>query len=349
MFRVAIFGLLTLAACSRHIADAGGTTGGGSVVHDAGVPPSPNCPQEGGSMVEIPEMQGGSYCIDQNLVTNAAYAKWLDANPSQDLRPLVCQTTSPFCSRIPCADIAGWRAFYHYEPFGWGLSGLNDQGLTGLECADTPMCPQEFADPACNLSVWPVAAKLGDYPVVNVTWCDAYAYCADHHKRLCGRIGGGPLTVHAPSDQPNVDQTISSIAPSVTEPAVSEIANAATHSGKQKYPYGDNYDETACPVSAYCYMPNSSSMVGKLHPVESVASCEGGYPGVFDLVGNAAEFINACDFDDPQLFMNGQLMEAAGCIVAGGADDSGITAGWLFFPITDSNTGFRCCADVEKN
>ena len=38
-------------------------------------------------MREINDGHGISYCIDQTEVTNAAYAKWLDTNPSQDLRP----------------------------------------------------------------------------------------------------------------------------------------------------------------------------------------------------------------------------------------------------------------------
>jgi hypothetical protein len=75
-------------------------------------------------------------------------------------------------------------------------------------------------------------------------------------------------------------------------------------------------------------------------------SCQGGYPGVFDLVGNAAELLDACSIQNPDVFGDIHVISFPGCVLAGGADETGVTEAWLPKLITDSNTGFRCCADT---
>jgi hypothetical protein len=50
-----------------------------------------------------------------------------------------------------------------------------------------------------------VGAGSGNFPITNVDWCDAYAYCAGIGKRLCGKIGGGTL------DQGGLDDVIETI------------------------------------------------------------------------------------------------------------------------------------------
>jgi len=62
-----------------------------------------------------------------------------------------------------------------------------------------------------------------------VDFCDADAYCKWAGKRLCGRIGGGTLTV---------DESI--------EPKASEWVNACTQGGKTKLPYGDAFEFGQC-------------------------------------------------------------------------------------------------------
>jgi hypothetical protein len=263
---LALLGLSAgLAACSNHVVDETGGTSGG--VEDAGVKPSPNCPQAGGSMVEIPDMQGGSYCIDQNLVTNAAYATWLDTHPSQDLRPAICRPESQFCDG--CKDEGRTSVFFSYAPYDFGEGQNLGPIELNYQCPDEPACMGE--EPCDGFPAWPVALAKHDYPVVNVTWCDAYVYCAAHEKRLCGAIGGGPLAFEKPLIHPDRGTSLQELAkldPVVRDPGVSEYANALTESGHRRFPYGDKYDETKCPASPYCMMSGAPENAdGKVHAV----------------------------------------------------------------------------------
>lgn len=69
--------------------DAGGAGGGGGGVA------APRCPAGhfGGSMVAVPDAQGGSYCMDATEVTNASYAAFLATKPSRDGLPAACSET----------------------------------------------------------------------------------------------------------------------------------------------------------------------------------------------------------------------------------------------------------------
>lgn len=148
----------------------------------------------------------------------------------------------------------------------------------------------------------------GQQPVVNVDWCDAFAYCAWAGKRLCGRIGGGNAN--------GVSTT------------GSQWFEACSKSGARTFPYGDMYERNAC-----CTQQSSAADVG------SMPSCEGSYPGLFDMSGNVAEWEDACSSND----------ENAACNVRGGSYNA--SAGQtecaateqLPRDKTDDNIGFRCC------
>jgi formylglycine-generating enzyme len=151
---------------------------------------------------------------------------------------------------------------------------------------DSPTLPaecdfkQQSFDPTDG---WPPAADAGVLPVRYVDWCDALAYCLWAGKRLCGRVGAGPLR-----------------AAQAVDPAKSEWAAACTGGRSLTYPYGTSYVDGGC---------NARGGV----PLPSFASCEGGVPGLFDMVGNVAEWINACEGNSGPLDT---------CIVAGGSFDS---------------------------
>jgi sulfatase modifying factor 1 len=163
------------------------------------------------------------------------------------------------------------------------------------------------------------AAKQDDAPVTCVNWCDAYAFCAWAGKRLCGKIGGGPTS-----------------AASLTDPSSDQWYRACSHAGDHDYPYGDKYQSGLC--------NDVNRGLGKPVAVASSNGCQGGYPGIFDMSGNANELEDACD---------GTTGPNDNCTFRGGAFDDGPPTN-SYLPcsspgtplarnFTDNTIGFRCC------
>lgn len=139
-------------------------------------------------------------------------------------------------------------------------------------------------------------------PVDRITWCDALAYCRWAGKRLCGKVVAG-------------------------DAATGEWYEACSAGGTRVYPYGNSYDAAAC-----------NSATGALKPIGSMATCEGGIPGLVDMAGNAAEWINECN--------------ALGCGYVGGfhssfSDTMCSSIGENNLPKSQFNlgVGVRCCDD----
>jgi hypothetical protein len=158
--------------------------------------------------------------------------------------------------------------------------------------------------------------RPADFPVVNIDWCDAYAFCAWAGKRLCGKIDGGVLTMNLSGNA-----------------SVSQWASACSRDGTRLYPYGaagDGMCNTRKPRMPIAF-----------GAVKSYPRCEGGYPGVFDLVGNVEEWIDACG---PSSTTGGD------CAVVGGAfapeSENPDCLSWFPGHRLDNyfRRGFRCCS-----
>ncbi len=154
------------------------------------------------------------------------------------------------------------------------------------------------------------SAEVDSMPVTVVDWCDARAFCAWAGKRLCGRVGGGP-----------------SLAASEVSTTASEWFVACSRKGARLYPYGDDFDGTAC------------NGVGSGHrePVASSPGCVGGYDGLFDMTGNVAEWIDDCGDGSACAMMGGNFGFPQGSLHCGASDPQPGDAGY-------PQGGFRCCA-----
>jgi len=214
--------------------------------------------------VEVPALQGGSYCVDSTEVSNAQYLEFLVAKGTD------MTGQDPWCA---------WNTTY------------------------TP-----------STGLWPPSDQL---PVKHVNWCDAFAFCKWAGKHLCGKIGGGPNSF---ADYAN--------------PTASQWYNACSHGGAWTYPYGTAYQPTACNT-----LDNG---VGATVPVGSKVTCEGGFPGLYDMSGNVWEWEDAC---------NGNTDQNDQCRIRGGPYDNGGDYGMC--STSDGALrndprafGFRCCAET---
>lgn len=154
-----------------------------------------------------------------------------------------------------------------------------------------------------NLTLAPTSAAVdaGAYPATNIDWCDAHAFCAWAGKRLCGKIVN-------------------------RDASTGEWFNACSNGGTRPVPYGPAY------VAGRC---KDNGGTGP-DPVGSHPGCEGGLPGIYDMNGNVAEYVDSCGATTCAA-MGGDYGQPGSCVVAGEYART----------VSDPAIGFRCCADPK--
>jgi sulfatase modifying factor 1 len=169
---------------------------------------------------------------------------------------------------------------------------------------------------------WPPAGP-GTQALGGVNWCMAATYCAWAGKRLCGSPDGGPADEN---DWGN--------------PAKSQWFRACSHNndGLHVFPYGNTYDPARCNGKDYD--------AGQALP--SLSTCQGGYPGLFDMGGNVFEWEDSCVPPDPDA--SDKTGAPDFCHTRGGAfsengDGTRCDEGILFTRgSAAANLGIRCCS-----
>jgi formylglycine-generating enzyme len=109
----------------------------------------------------------------------------------------------------------------------------------------------------------PFAETAGSTPATDLDWCDAQSFCQWSGKKLCGKADG----------------TSSAFVGGAPENAW--ILACSAH-GQKLYPYGARFNEAACNIGA------------NLESVLTRSGCMGGYPGLYDMGGNAEEWLDSC-------------------------------------------------------
>jgi len=207
-------------------------------------------------------------------------------------------------------------------------------------------CPDKVNDP--------------DLAVNCVDWCDAYAYCAYRGKRLCGALPGGGAVV-APGDPYPGGQT-------------DEWEYACSEGGRRRVPYLQGNEAASADDICTCHFPRHwepchpdadasecvscpgpSGSHNSPGPSDGYPDCEGGYAGLFNMVGNVSEWTDRCEGDGP----DDDCMVRGGSIGWGGThtydhcqqkqrrlprqDDlpTNDNAQWRF------HLGIRCCSDAN--
>jgi formylglycine-generating enzyme required for sulfatase activity len=166
-------------------------------------------------------------------------------------------------------------------------------------------------------------------PVAGVDSCDARAYCKWAGKRLCGRVS------------PSSDGGESLGGAEIGDPVIDQWFIACTNHGTRRYSVGNTYAHGTC--NMHGSDDGGARDAGTL-PVGSLAACQGGYPGVYDLIGNVWEwFDDAC----PQRSDAGNAKDLCGFRGGSWESQDGVDCSYTQ-PVSRDfqapDVGFRCCA-----
>ena len=169
-------------------------------------------------------------------------------------------------------------------------------------CVEAAGCEAETANPACNFGT----ADRDDHPVNCVSYYGAEQYCVFVGGRVC------------------------------TE---DEWLAACRGTDGRAFPYGGAFDGDTCNASSSSVRVEGTAT--GTAPVGSFGGCEGGLPGLFDMAGNVAEWVDSCKdtycrFRGAGHHSNDPVERFAGCSGVCSGNDKGLQSGIV---------GIRCCRD----
>lgn len=217
--------------------------------------------------------------------------------------PAMVRIDAGFCIDTTEVTNAEYAAFFA------SLDGGSDAGDVPSFCAwKTSYRPSTWTG---SPPTYPAGGE--ELPVHAVDFCDAWMFCRWAGKRLCGTLDGQPTPPAEAADA-----------------QASAWTYACSAGGARVYPYGASYVASAC---------NTDDIVGDPEDVGSFSGCQGGYPGIFDMSGNAWEWDDSCEPGGPTASCH-----VRGGSVARGEDEVRCTTA-VSTPRNDNagNNGIRCC------
>ncbi len=201
------------------------------------------------------------------------------------------------------------------------LDSITQADVDAIAARLPQVCRDVFTPPYDLSTALQRSHVAGDQTLAaaSIGWCQAQVYCAWAGKRLCGTLAGGA----------GYDFNATTV-----QPIDTEWFFACTHGGSRPFPYGSTAIASACDDG-----PDAA-----VEPPASRPACVGGYPGLYDMVGNLAEWELGFKYDGsypPYVHARGPWFASAttdDCSVMGGDPDR--------IPYTngDPRVGIRCCA-----
>jgi formylglycine-generating enzyme len=168
-------------------------------------------------------------------------------------------------------------------------------------CVRAGACEDASADKACNAG----NDERGRFPI----------NCIDHDgaKALCTHLGGRLCTSK-------------------------EWLAGCRGTEQRKFPYGAEYAPSRCHVGSY---DNPGPGGRTTMEAGSIAECQGGLAGLFDMSGNVSEWVadckdDYCKFRGAAYVGNEPVEHFAGCGEVCSGNDKGLRSGTV---------GVRCCRD----
>ena len=168
-------------------------------------------------------------------------------------------------------------------------------------CVGAGACDAATASALCNYGL----TGRDDHPVNCVAYPGAEQYCTHVGGRVC------------------------------TE---EEWLDACRGTDGRGFPYGNTFDLARCNVQS---LTSEGGRERATAPVASFPGCEGGLPGLFDMAGNVAEWVNSCHddyckFRGAGYLSNDPIDTFAACSGVCSGNDKNFQSGVV---------GIRCCKD----
>lgn len=160
--------------------------------------------------------------------------------------------------------------------------------------------------------------------------------CIDSFEAVIDEMGSAvPAKGRHPATEVSIEAAATACGRAGKAPCPEEAwIEACSGGGSHQFPYGDEYDAGACNGEDAARTPS-------LAPGGARQACEGGVPGLFDMSGNAMEWVAGADLGRSSTCH----LRGGGFTVSGSAlSRTSVAVVPCSSPFAVVGAGFRCCA-----